>query len=198
MCMEDLQDVPRVYKGFENLPEPRILLHPQLPKPLHGLNPRSLLGQEWWNVTRYEAYAFYDYRCWACDTPRKRARYRKWLECHEWYEFDWENFRLIFQGCVALCHACHNAIHDGRMQNLMYQGRFSQQKYLDIVGRRDELLSSIGVSLLETARLREQPPGVEDPEVWKNWRLVMSPQHKYAPIHANEAAWRRYYGIEEI
>lgn len=67
------------------IPRPEILSSPNIPKPLHGVNPRSIMGQDAWNVMRQEVYAsteFSPYR----GTPGSRNHYDAIplckFECH--------------------------------------------------------------------------------------------------------------------
>lgn len=53
--------------------EPVVLTHQNIPKPLHGLNPRTIKGQQWWDVAGKLADEGY---CIACgiakyDTPER-------------------------------------------------------------------------------------------------------------------------------
>lgn len=68
---------------FEDKPvrtNPSILLHGNIPKPMHGTAPRVVLGQAWWNKERQAAYASTNYCCEACGVSKWEAQYHQWLE----------------------------------------------------------------------------------------------------------------------
>ena len=120
---------------------PSILLHPKIPPPLHGLNPRSILGDGWWNKQRQKAYAAQDYHCWACGVEKTKAKYHKWLEAHECYEFDYGAGTARMIEVTALCHLCHNFIHQGKAECFFAEGKIPKSKYKDIFRHGYKLLA---------------------------------------------------------
>ena len=85
-----------------------ILLHPNIPKPLHGVNPRSLMNDKWWDDQRHKAYRVKDFHCHSCGIHKLVAKEKQWLEAHEIYEINYEQGTATFKEIVALCHYCHN------------------------------------------------------------------------------------------
>jgi hypothetical protein len=163
---------------------PEILLHPNIPKPLHGLAPRVIKGQEWWDVVRQETYAKAGYCCEACGVPKQDAEYHRWLEAHELYEIDYKAGRMVFKELVALCHACHNYIHSGRMQILVDKGEMDEEKMEHILKRGDKILKD--------AKLKKPKPPTECAS-WADWVLIFEGE-KYKGAFKSFKDWKNFYG----
>ena len=43
--------------------KPEILIHPHIPKPLHGISPRSIMGKDWWDRERQRVYKSTNFHC---------------------------------------------------------------------------------------------------------------------------------------
>ena len=134
-------------------PDPSILLHPQIPKPLHLLNPRTILGSRWWNEVRQEAYKRHDLCCHACGVHKYDAKHRQWLEAHEMYDIDFVTGRVEFVEIVALCHFCHNYIHKGRLANLLAKGEIGMRFVDTIIKHGNAILTGAGLPLDGTEQL---------------------------------------------
>ena len=186
---------------------PSLLLHPNIPKPLHGLAPRKILGDDWWEKQRQLAYAHNDYHCWACGVHKRDAKYHKWLEAHEIYDVNYTIGRVKFEGVCALCHSCHNFIHSGRLSVLYQRGEIEKIKIMDILVH--------GFEVLKTARLNMNPfalrvmKEINEPTFkkylkygfheygqcfaeWEDWHLVVNGKTYYSEFKSIKD-WQKHY-----
>jgi hypothetical protein len=186
--------------AYPKFKRPRLLTHPNIPKPLHGLAPRTMMGTAWWDERREEAYKKNNYCCWACGVSKTAAREKKHLEAHEAYDFDYQQGTARLIEIVALCHYCHNFIHCGRLKNLAEKGEVSWRKFQDVMTH--------GLAVLETADLEPHwhLKAVMDPEFvpppqpngiapWSAWRLVIDGR-EFKSLFRSFEEWKAYYGVD--
>lgn len=94
-----------------------LLTMPNVPHPLHGLAPRTIMGSAAWKAYREQVYAEHDDVCEICgqklcgklkgDYPLHHA--------HEVYDIDYEAKTCTFIRACCICPACHTGfIHSGR------------------------------------------------------------------------------------
>lgn len=172
------------------VPNPSLLLHPNIPKPLHGVNPRTILGQEWWDVQRRIAYEKFNFRCWGCGAKKGENLYSPYLFGHEAYNINYETGEVVLEEIVALCYSCHNYIHSGRWEMLLNGGLITQKEYKDIRNHGDELLKKF--------RLSPLPPPVRC-AAWNRWCLILN-NKKYFSRFKNYEEWYAFYnkgGVNE-
>lgn len=166
---------------------PEILLLPQIPKPLHGLNPRTILGQKWWDRTRMEAYRRQNYYCLACGVHKSQAKYHQWLEAHEVYEYDYKRGIGRCVEIVALCNSCHSYIHQGLLQMKAERGEISAKQYRDILAHGDRVLEDV-----PPGHRNEMPDSSQVQQDWTKWHLVLH-GHAYKSKFTSYEDWQRFY-----
>lgn len=188
---------------------PQYLTHPNIPKPLHGVNPRSIKGQQWWDLERQKAYAKNDYHCWACGVHKSQAKYHQWLEAHEAYDINYRTGQVKLIEIIALCHMCHNFIHSGRLYMLYKKGEISQDKAIDILQHGFDILEANGLEPFSGTQYvayliagyadhgyefieREQGTVIAN---WSDWHLVIDGKKHYSP-YKNIDEWKRKYGVK--
>lgn len=179
---------------------PEILLHPNIPKPLHGVNPRTINGKNWWDRERRKVYKSTEFHCLACGVHKDDALNRKWLEAHEIYEVDYKKGTAKFIEAVPLCHYCHNYIHDGRLTDLLKRGEIHSAKFASIIKHGDRVLAKAGMK--KPTKL-ERDTAVLNMELggqlaeWSSWRLIIG-RKKYKPLFASYDEWQEAYAENSI
>jgi len=165
--------------------EPELLCHPNIPKPLHGLSPRTTLGKDWWDKTRQKAYKERDYTCFACGVKKHEADFHHWLEAHEDYQINYKTGEVKLNRIVALCHCCHSFIHSGLLRVKTRKGEISEKKYSFIVKRGKEILRKAGLFAWDG----NVKGGIAD---WGEWHLLLEGKKFYSKFKDfNE--WREFY-----
>ena len=168
---------------------PEILAHSNIPKPLHGLSPRTINGDTWWNATRQEVYARYNYHCIACGTHKLRAKGPLWLEAHEYYEIDYVKGTMVCKSIEPLCHYCHNFIHSGRLQAIIGIEK-SQKEIVHILEHGFEILARAKLKCFPDTLIFAEQIGARDFGVkgyvvkssvpWSKWRLIWNGKEYYS------------------
>jgi len=153
---------------------PELLQHPSIPKYLAGVNPRRIMGREWWDVHRRVVYEENNYHCFACGTSAAEAPIRQRLEAHGCYDYLWKEKVLKYRETVALCYSCHNFIHSGRLYNVCLDGLAKM-----------EVLSGVllhGFKVLHKAHLQPSQKAVEVA------KIIRGPPADYLIHHGMQAS----------
>lgn len=179
---DKLRDPRYAPKSFSTRPE--LLRERNVPKPMHQVAPRVVLGQEWWDRERREAYRSTAYRCAACGVEARDAAEDRPLEAHEVYRVDYAAGRMVYVEAVPLCHYCHNFIHCGRLLIFLQKGWVTLAKY-DAIMRH-------GRRVLRTAGLRPQGKLNVQMARWEDWRLVVYGK-EYPPLFKSYSEWIAHF-----
>lgn len=184
--------------------QPEVLSLPNIPKPLHGVNPRTIKGDIWWEEVRHIVIEDAMGRCLCCGVSKHNAMFKRRLECHEIYKTDYRRGICKYVKTIPLCYSCHAFIHSG----FLWQRYESQQMH------RNEIIMVMdhGLKILKDNNLQMFPgtatiafelqlpiakeikiytiPKFEVP--WGDWRLIFGGK-KYPPKFKNYVEWKRHY-----
>ena len=182
--------------------KPEVLMHPNIPKPLHGLNPRTIKGQEWWDVERKKAYASTGYRCIACGIEKTMAKKFKWLEAHEDFIIDYKKGTCTIKEIIPLCHYCHSFIHSGRLRMIMGCDK-SEDEVIEILEHGINILResnlkgfwatldfafSLGVNTVGVSPYKSTGYEAE----WGSWRLILEGK-EYEGLFKDFREWQNHW-----
>ncbi|MBP2030265.1 hypothetical protein J2755_001199 [Methanohalophilus levihalophilus] len=205
-CIEDVEYLKRLYEektwivpviprwGLPLFTDPTILNDPTLPKPLHGLNPRTVKGKEWWDKKRRLAYIENNQCCWACGISRYEVLgENKWLEAHEIFDIDYAEGRGELKKIVALCPYCHNYIHSGRLQMLVEDGKVAEESAEKIISYGNSVLKKAGFEILSDGEKILRKMGIAE--------YVLESAHPYEiddPINIGDWEWLTKFAGNDI
>lgn len=183
--------------------KPEILTHPHIPKPLHGLNPRTILGQVWWDRERFGAQARTNYTCVACGVHKSNAEKYKWLEGHEYWDINYITGICEVKSIEPLCHYCHNFIHSGRLIILLDKEKITKQEVINILEHGFKILADNNLKCFPfTAKLAESFKcniyGVKSyslPTIkldWNRYKMLLNGEI-YESKFKNYDEWKKFY-----
>lgn len=170
------------------IPDPRVLLMPNIPKPLHGLNPRTILGNTWWNKTKAKAFKETRNHCKGCGVHKDKAEIKKGLEGHEQYRVNYKTGRMTYLNTIPLCYCCHNYVHYGRLEMLLLSKKITREHYYRILDYGDMTLMIWGLS--------KKIDNIPDRIPWNNWRLILKGK-AYKPLFKSFKEWEEHYILPE-
>lgn len=183
--------------------KPEILTHPHIPKPLHGVAPREIMGVSWWNKERQKVYASTNFHCVACGVAKAEAKKHKWLEAHEFWNIDYATGTCVITSIEPLCHYCHNFIHTGRLSMIMGSEK-SKQEVKEILEHGLQILSKNKLECFpftldfakslgcKTYGVKAYSLPEEDNVEWGEWKLLWE-GNEYKSKFATYEDWVEFY-----
>jgi hypothetical protein len=85
-----------------------------VPNDMWYKNLRSPQSVHNWNELRSACYAASNHKCEICGDDGIAQGYRHSVECHEQWDYDFENGIQKLTGLICLCPNCHKVKHAGR------------------------------------------------------------------------------------
>ena len=182
--------------------KPEILCHPNIPKPLHGVAPREIMGKEWWENERQRVYSSTNYHCIACGVHKSKAKKHKWLEAHEFWNIDYMTGICEITSIEPLCHYCHKFIHSGRLYMIIGKEK-SEIEVKEILEHGFKILSdnnlkcfpftlSLGLSIgCNTFNVQSYIIKTNDIK-WSEWKLIWNGK-EYKSKFNSQQEWSNYY-----
>lgn len=198
-----------------------LLTMPNIPLPLHRLNPRKVLGREAWGIMRKTCFKKAQYKCEVCG----RHLTERSAQAHELYSYSYMTGTAIFVRCVCICDICHKGIHSGRSVTDYRKGIITKEELLYIIENVFRIVSEYNNShknqkplrvyesflrcLKDQGLCREVQLLIDKYEIefyreeknhfvrWGDWRLYFG-NSAYKPIYATKAAWMAVEGVRNM
>lgn len=194
-----------------------LIAMPNIPKPLHSVAPRTVLGPTEWDKMRKACYEAANDTCEICGERPNNLRAR---HGHEVYEIDYEKGISRFVRVFCVCYLDHlGAIHTGRAitlwkgKNPLYPTEFllaGAEKAFTIISsynhdhpEADLRAYSTFIEYLKYDELREPMLELigkhnikfymEDPKKvapWGQWKLIIGDE-EYPTPYKNEKEWKK-------
>jgi hypothetical protein len=159
-------------------PRPELLLGHNVPRPLYGVAPRTVIGDTLWRKISKHVCDVSGRRCEACGLHESELPKGKTLHCHEIYAVDYVDGVACLEELISICPHCHARVH-GRLLKAMVENGTVSQWYADFVNSRAEkILTEAGLPL------RPVIPEVIAP--WDSWHLLMFDGSKHYSLYYNE------------
>lgn len=99
-----------------------IITMPNVPAPLHGLAPRTILGNATWTHMRKKCYFDADYKSQISGIDLDGSNSDLKCNAHELYSYDYTKGTAYFERAVCISPVEHNFIHSGRMLTMYKKG----------------------------------------------------------------------------
>ena len=192
-----------------------LITMPNVPRPLHGLAPRTIMGASTWDHVRKRCYFNAGYKCEICGAEPGKGQ----LHSHELYTVDWMNGTSKFERCIAICRQDHDFIHSGRLITLYKEGNplYPKSYVLNTVEKGFKLIHEYNskhrnkkplkvygtfLDYLKVPELADEMMQlIEKYEIqfymepkhiakWGDWRLVIG-EKEYPTPYADQGEWEK-------
>lgn len=172
---------------------PAILTMPNVPRALHTVAPRTVLGDTTWNFMRKACYRKANYHCEACGKDLSKVTNGRFIgHAHELYSVDYAKQESVFERCVCLCAwPCHlGCIHTGRALTLYKQGHPSYSK--------EKLLEGAEYCFTIISSFNKAHPEQEPLRVYQTWLDYMKqPELKQPMLDLIEKYDIKFYKVSD-